>query len=165
MPKEGKTVKHIPDLWLADGTFDRNKADSQIAAKLKEVFYTDEEFKSVDIEDKYVDQLISQLLSAATDNAKELILARINSGTNLAKYYLHLIMMGFSLNDVVAFMTSPVIELIDKYSRSNFYNYKTSNVKNAIKILRGDINLRQHLVKPIDPKITDPEELDEIMDA
>jgi hypothetical protein len=42
-----------------------------------------------------------------------LILAKINAGTNLAKYHLHLMMMGFKLADIVAFMTSPAIELID----------------------------------------------------
>jgi hypothetical protein len=51
-----------------------------------------------------------------------LILARINGGTNLAKYYIHLMMLGFSLNDIVAFMTSPVVELIDSYSKNDFYN-------------------------------------------
>jgi hypothetical protein len=61
----------------------------------------------------YVDQLISQLLSAATDNAKELILAKINSGTNFARMYVYAIMTGFNIDDIVAFMTSPVAEFID----------------------------------------------------
>nr|DAX08960.1 MAG TPA: hypothetical protein [Bacteriophage sp.] len=50
-----------------------------------------------------------------------MILAKINAGTNLAKYYLHMIIMGFKLNDIVSFMTSPVVELIDKYSRNDLY--------------------------------------------
>ena len=34
-------------------------------------------------------------------NAKELILAKINAGTNLARCYLHLIMMGFDINEAL----------------------------------------------------------------
>jgi hypothetical protein len=104
------TVKHIPDLW---------KADAIIKNKLMELFYNSDDY--INMDDKYVDQLISQLLSAATDNAKELILAKINAGTNLAKYHLHLIMLGFSLDDIIAFMTSPAVELIDKYSRNDYF--------------------------------------------
>ena len=51
--------------------------------------------------------VISALLSAATDNAKELILSKINAGPNLAGMYLHMIMLGFSFNDIAKFMTSP----------------------------------------------------------
>lgn len=135
---EQVTVNHIPDLW---------NADAELAAKLKEQFYT--EFNdSIDTNDKYVDQLISQILSAATDNAKELILAKINAGTNLAKYHLHLIMMGFNLQDIIAFMTSPVVELVDKYSRNDLYKNQTSSVTNAMKVLNGIIDLSKIAVRP-----------------
>lgn len=133
-------VKHIPDLW---------NASPELAQKIKEEFYSTYDGE-IDMDDKYVDQLISQLLSAATDNAKELILARINAGTNLAKYYLHLIMMGFNLRDIVSFMTSPVVELIDKYSRNDLYKNQTSSVYKAIKILNGDIDLSKLIIKPQD---------------
>lgn len=132
-----KEVKHIPDLW---------HANAELTKKLKRQFYNQN--LVTEESDKYVDQLISQLLSAATDNAKELILAKINAGTNLAKYHLHLMMMGFSLDDIVAFMTSPVIELIDKYSKSDIFANQTSNVDKAIKILEGDINLDELLIEP-----------------
>jgi len=56
------------------------------------------------------------LLSAATDNAKELILAKINAGTNFAKMYVYAMIVGLNINDTVAFMTCPVAELIDKLS-------------------------------------------------
>ena len=39
--------------------------------------------------------LISQLLNAATDNAKELILNKINAGMNLAGVHGYLMIMGF----------------------------------------------------------------------
>ena len=70
-----QTINHIPDL---------NKYDEQIKSTLQS------QFGVLDDEDyKYVDQLISQLLSAATDNAKELILAKINAGlTSLECMYM-----------------------------------------------------------------------------
>lgn len=133
-------VKHIPDLW---------NASPELSQKIKEEFYATYDGQ-IDMDDKYVDQLISQILSAATDNAKELILAKINAGTNLAKYHLHLVMMGFNLKDIVAFMTSPVVELIDKYSRNDLYKNQTSSVTNAIKTLNGDIDLSKLIVNPQD---------------
>lgn len=146
-------VKHIPDLW---------NASPELSQKIKEEFYSTYDGQ-IDMDDKYVDQLISQILSAATDNAKELILAKINAGTNLAKYHLHLVMMGFNLKDIVAFMTSPVVELIDKYSRNDLYKNEASSVTNAIKILNGDIDLSKLIVKPQDN--LSPEERLEAMEA
>lgn len=146
-------VKHIPDLW---------NASPELSQKIKEEFYSTYDGQ-IDTDDKYVDQLISQILSAATDNAKELILAKINAGTNLAKYHLHLVMMGFDLKDIVAFMTSPVVELIDKYSRNDLYKNEASSVTNAIKILNGDIDLSKLIVKPQDN--LSPEERLEAMEA
>lgn len=68
------------------------------------------------------DLLISQLLSAATDNAKELILSKINSGEKLAKVYIHLLILGYSMNDIYAFMTSDAISLVDKILSPNIFN-------------------------------------------
>lgn len=146
-------VKHIPDLW---------NASPELSQKIKEEFYATYDGQ-IDMDDKYVDQLISQILSAATDNAKELILAKINAGTNLAKYHLHLVMMGFNLKDIVAFMTSPVVELIDKYSRNDLYKNQTSSVTNAIKTLNGDIDLSKLIVNPQDN--LSPEERIEAMES
>lgn len=95
----------------------------------------------------YADDLISQLLSAATDNAKELILAKINAGTNLAKCYLHLIMMGFSINDIVSFMTSPVVSIANDLNNVNMFDeylYKT-NMNKVIRWMRGHIPYKQFL--------------------
>lgn len=69
-----------------------------------------------------VDGMISELLSASTDNAKELILYQINCDTNMAKCYIHLLIMGFDIKDVVAFMTSPAVNLISKISKYNMWD-------------------------------------------
>lgn len=84
-----------------------------------------------------VDLTQSQILSAATDNAKELILAKVNAGTKLAKHYLFLVTMGFDLRDIVTFMTSDTISFIDRVSESNIYTKNFVAIKDAIKLLKG----------------------------
>ena len=86
-----------------------------------------------------VDLLQSQVLSAATDNAKELILAKVNAGSKLAKCYLFMITMGFDINDIVAFMTSPIISFIDKITESNVYTGGNLKIEDAIDLLKGKI--------------------------
>lgn len=91
------------------------------------------------------DEIISQLLSAATDNAKELILDKINAGSNLAKCYLHLIMMGFNVADIAAFMTSPVVSIINDLSTSNMFDEYLYNIRitDIIKVLKGNFPLNK----------------------
>lgn len=84
-----------------------------------------------------VDLMISQILSAATDNAKELILDKINAGSKLAKVYLYLITIGMDINDIVKFMTSEAVSYIDNLTESNIFNESVSiSEKDAITILR-----------------------------
>lgn len=66
--------------------------------------------------------LISQLLNAATDNAKELILNKINAGMNLAGVHGYLMIMGFPLDQIVDLMTSPVVRLVDRLSKSDMFS-------------------------------------------
>jgi hypothetical protein len=61
------------------------------------------------------------MISAATDNAKELILAKINAGQKLAKCYLYLMAMGYDINDIVKFMTSDAVSWIDQLSDPNSF--------------------------------------------
>lgn len=116
LSSEGKTVNILPDL---------NPYDQEIKDTLLREF-------GVVLENTdyaYVDQLISQLLSAATDNAKELILAKINSGNNFARMYVYLIMTGYNFDDIVSFMISPISEFIDSMSNSNMF--QDSDLKNS----------------------------------
>ena len=126
-----QTINHIPDL---------NKYDEQIKSILQS------QFGVLDNEDyKYVDQLISQLLSAATDNAKELILAKINAGTNFARMYVYGMMMGLNINDLVAFMTSPVSELIDQLANPNMFQNESGNAAMAINLAQGIVGVNKFL--------------------
>lgn len=85
-----------------------------------------------------VDLMISQILSAATDNAKELILAKVNAGMKLAKMYLFLVALGFDINDIVKFMTSPAVTFIDAITEANIFTGQDMNIQDAIKLARGD---------------------------
>lgn len=111
-------IKRLPDINMYNAT-DEDK-----------IFY---EFN----ENHYIpsDQMSSQMISAATDNAKELILDVINANTDLSKVYMYLITLGFDVKDIVSFMTSPVIDLIARNSTQNIYldtNFRTKDVANYI---------------------------------
>ena len=80
----------------------------------------------------------SQVLSAATDNAKELILKQINSGSDMAKCYLYLITLGFDVRDIVSFMTSDVAMFVAKMTTSDIYNNTNLSINKSLKILQGD---------------------------
>lgn len=86
------------------------------------------------------DLYISELLSAATDNAKELILAQINAGTDLAGNYLYLLTLGFEIKDIMAFMTSPTISIINSLSEFNMFNDRLEalDIQKIVKLLQGD---------------------------
>lgn len=79
-----------------------------------------------------VDIIISQLISAATDNAKELILPKINAGSKLAKCYLFLMTMGYDINDIVKFMTSNAVSWIDSLSDPNIFLGQNIRIDEAI---------------------------------
>lgn len=84
-----------------------------------------------------VDLMISQVLSAATDNAKELILDKINCGDNFAQIYLFLITLGFDIEDIVKFMTSPVITFIDKVTNQNIFTDQYFSIEQAIELVNS----------------------------
>lgn len=125
-----ETINILPDLNLYD-----NQIKNQVLAQ----FGTDTQ------EYKYVDQLISQLLSAATDNAKELILAKINAGTNFAKMYVYAMMVGLNLDDTVAFMTCPVSELIDKLASPSIFENYGGSPDQAINMVQGIVGIKNRL--------------------
>ena len=83
-----------------------------------------------------VDNAISQILSASTDNAKELILEKINGNENLLKCHLLLIALGVDLNDVSAFMSSPAVYWIAKVTQGNmYYSNRSLSMEQAINLV------------------------------
>lgn len=123
-----KTVKQIGNL------------NQKLIDSLKSKNYlTDEEIEHE------VDQMISQLLSAATDNAKELILSKINADMDYARMYFYLLTLGFTLDDIAAFMTSPAATMIIQQSKKNifFKSQQSNSPEKAIKLFT-DYNVNLH---------------------
>lgn len=90
--------------------------------------------------------VISALLSAATDNAKELILSKINAGPNLAGMYLHMIMLGFSFNDIAKFMTSPTVQTVNDLMKVNVFDeyHDHASVDSVVRALEEGPNIRNY---------------------
>ena len=107
----------------------------------------------------HTDLLISQLLSAATDNAKELILDKINSGKATANIYLHLLIQGYKMEDIAAFMISPAASLISDIMNSSIYNpyRQTLDVGDSIKIAREGYNINEYISKDLLMYMSDEE--------
>lgn len=102
-----------------------------------------EKIRAVHDGESQADLYISELLSAATDNAKELILAQINAGTDLAGNYLFLLTLGFEIKDISSFMTSPALKIIHSLSEFNMFNdhMEPLNIENIVKLLQGDASV------------------------
>ena len=65
---------------------------------------------------------LSAFTSAATDNAKELLMAKLNANTDLAAMHIYLMMLGFTPEQLVEIMTSDIIEeLVEKLEVNMFY--------------------------------------------
>ena len=66
-------------------------------------------------------QNISEILSAATDNAKELILAKINATLEFSDIYTYLITTGVSIPEIAEFMTSPIFNIVSKFTKNDIF--------------------------------------------
>ena len=126
------TVNEVYNQVLNEGKFQEGSAEfvNEIKEKLRVI--QDNSPKA--------DLFISQLLSAATDNAKELILAQINAGSDLAGIYMYLISLGFEIKDVVAFMTSPAMIIVHKLLQSNMFDQRSQKLStnDLVEILTGN---------------------------
>ena len=93
-------------------------------------------------------EVISQLLSCATDNAKELILAKINATTDFADAWSLLVATCHELDNeedggIAGLMMSPAFELVQKYTKTNLFTdiVKGNNKKSAIEFVLGKSQL------------------------
>lgn len=93
--------------------------------------------------------VISALLSAATDNAKELILAKINSGSDLASVYLYSIMLGIDFKDIASLMTSNTVQTIAKLNKTNIFDEynQSSTIDNVFNKLENGLQIKNYLPK------------------
>lgn len=110
-----RTVVNLPDLNYRNALL-KSELD-KLRNSVADAYDLDDDSEEL----KYIDQKLSQLLSAATDNAKELVLDKLNVDSNFAKVFIYLIILGYDVNDVAAFMTSPAGELIILNAQQNIF--------------------------------------------
>ncbi len=88
--------------------------------------------------------LMSSFTSAATDNAKELIMAKINASTKLASMHAYMMALGFTLDQIVEFMTSETSSIIINESTDNiYYDESPKSITGVIDRLKKDTNINQ----------------------
>lgn len=97
---------------------------------------------------------ISGLLSAATDNAKELILAKINATPELVDIYTYLAMTGHTFAEIAKKMSSPAFNKLTELISLNIFDPSTYDyrVKDAIPFMMGTellSSLNEKVVKTI----------------
>ena len=113
----------------------------------------------ISYEDALEDQsmLLGELLNAATDNAKELILKKINADTNWVDIYTVSFMLGDSLDDVGKLMLDgDITELVNNYNSSIFSKSQNTD---KIKYIKDNIRKERTKSNPSDDKIRKYEEL------
>lgn len=87
---------------------------------------------------------LSGLLSAATDNAKELILVKLNATSEFADLYSAGLVNGMSFGEVADIMTSKAFNIVAKYSRTNLFDKNSYNfqTRNAIDFILDNDDLK-----------------------
>lgn len=86
---------------------------------------------------------LSGLISAATDNAKELILSKINATTKFADIYTYLLSTGESFKNIASFMVSDVFNVVAKYAESYILDPETAwfDLEHSIKFVLDEQTL------------------------
>lgn len=115
----------------------------------EEVAYIREQLLSQLGSQKDASLVISALLSAATDNAKELILAKINSGSDLASVYLYSIMLGIDFKDIANLMISNTVQTIAKLNKTNIFDEynQSSTIDSVFNKLENGLQIKNYLNK------------------
>ena len=73
--------------------------------------------------------LYSNIMSYATDNAKELKLDKLNAVGPFIDYYCYLFATGEDFTEAGKFMTSPVMSLVRKYLKTNIFEIGSDRIR------------------------------------
>lgn len=68
--------------------------------------------------------VLSAILSLATDNAKELALAKLNAGSDMVGLYLYGIMIGMDFRDISKILISKSAQVIASMQKGNIFNHE-----------------------------------------
>lgn len=129
---------------LANGHAKNYKSpyENDITPEVKE--WTDKQF-SLQVQNYLLDQFwasdaaneMSALLGLSTDNAKELVLAKINAGTSSIGMYLYGLSIGIPFEQLYEVMTSPLAFRLTELTKGDSFNNNpgTNNVVGALRYL------------------------------
>ena len=105
-------------------------------------------FFGMDVSDYLLDQLwasdasadMSALLGLSTDNAKELVLAKINAGTASIGMYLYGLSIGIPFEQLYEVMTSPLAFRLSELTKGDSFNNDsgTNNIVGALQYLKNE---------------------------
>jgi hypothetical protein len=56
------------------------------------------------------------------------------------KYHLYLLSLGFDVKDIVAFMTSPIISLVDDFIKDDVFTGTKISIQKAINFIKNYLN-------------------------
>ena len=86
---------------------------------------------------------LSALLSAATDNAKELILEKLNATVELADLYITLLAQGVKFMDIASILTNKAFGIVTRFSKKDIFDSRTNkfSVENSIDFVLNDKTL------------------------
>lgn len=84
---------------------------------------------------------ISILVSASTDNAKELILQKINATPRLMGVYIYGSLIGIELSDLIDLMTSEEVSAVSKLTVNNIFSTRRGyNIMQATEYIADGVN-------------------------
>jgi hypothetical protein len=133
---------------ILDEEFERGQLKQRLKVELLPFIKTGNEAKFIQEIDKLskithdedAALLISSILSLATDNAKELVLAKINAGVEFAGMHIYLLSMGIDPKVVVDFMTGPTGKKMQDSVKSDIFESSyPRNVGQRIEEVRNKI--------------------------
>ena len=86
---------------------------------------------------------MSALLSLSTDNAKELVLAKINAGIGTIGMYLYGLSLGMSFDSIYKIMTSPLAFRLAELTKGDVFNKEegSPDIMSVLKYLRREPSL------------------------
>lgn len=76
--------------------------------------------------------IASGFVSGATDNAKELVMAKINAVESLASMHLYLISLGYSIDDIAIYMNSKLAKHVANKISGNLFETSTKTYLDTI---------------------------------
>ena len=130
----------IPEVLDVTGLFVDPKLNEWLSEDLTQFNFrnaVDDIIKRVNKTDSAL--TISAIISAATDNAKELLLAKINATSDLVDIYTYLTAIGVPFKDIANVMVNDTLQFISKLGESNVFDKSSSNydVKDMLRYYVG----------------------------